>query len=444
MLKIYSPRQAPAHITVVLANKQFADVACDDTRECSARQQGRRSRRPFHAGQHVPPQGPAHGPREGVPSPLASMFAHASAHRVAQGFAHLAQMPPREPPDSRDPPHDPRDSDNTCPRRAFHGMHRGPFNQPGPPAWAAAQRQAEGVPDSGPQHTDSRVRQTVDKSLGAAKAVATAAGDLAFQLLGTAADLVENAIRAPSRPSAVPEAQAQAPAAPAPDSATAPEETAPAERPTAELVQELTFPNGAKALCGASFVKTWLVRNSGSEPWPENMELQLRGNDYFFSNGGKSLSPYRLPPGESRELSINLIAPTRPGRYTEHFSLRDSSTGHSFGPPLTVDIAVDDFEEDWDDLAGHDSDDQPPVAARVEAEADADADADTGAATGQEKEEARWETELHILADMGFLDRERIIPILKISIVSPVSECPELNGQPKQEEIQHAVTMLLN
>jgi Ig-like domain from next to BRCA1 gene len=179
-------------------------------------------------------------------------------------------------------------------------------------------------------------------------------------------------------------------------------------------------------------VKTWALRNSGTEPWPENVELQVCGTNYFFSNGGKSFANFNLEPDAVRELSISLIAPKTPGMYAEHFALRNCATGQAFGPYLRVEIVVTDTDDDWDDLAVpdlRDCRDCHEIGA-------------TDTEVNLKKDD--WKIELSMLAEMGFTDVDSIIPVLEAVLSGPVINRPELNGQPKEEEIHRVVNMLLN
>jgi len=117
--------------------------------------------------------------------------------------------------------------------------------------------------------------------------------------------------------------------------------------PQAVLLEDVTFPASSTVPCGASFVKTWKVQNTGDKSWPSNLRLEVCGTDYTFSNASKDLGDLSCAPGDSVDLSITLIAPAEIGTYVEYFTLRDGTS--IIGPYLCVDLQVVEGGEigDW-------------------------------------------------------------------------------------------------
>ena len=56
---------------------------------------------------------------------------------------------------------------------------------------------------------------------------------------------------------------------------------------------------------------------------------------------------------------------------------------------------------------------------------------------------ADWSTELSILADMGFTDRSRIVPLLDRYMGAPVSSDPSRHGLPDQQRLDRVIQQLL-
>ena len=115
-----------------------------------------------------------------------------------------------------------------------------------------------------------------------------------------------------------------------------------------EIVSENTFLPGTSCLPGTSFIKTWVVCNTGTHSWPEGIKIVVFGQEVNFSCPEHVLVDSPLGPGENKEISLYLVAPKTPGHYVEKFSFATSS-GQLFGPFFSVDINVTDEENfDWD------------------------------------------------------------------------------------------------
>ena len=109
-------------------------------------------------------------------------------------------------------------------------------------------------------------------------------------------------------------------------------------------VKDITIPDGTVVAPGATFRKTWSMKNGGTCVWDGNYVLtQIAGDNL----GGPdivsvtaSLQPNlkytvnrpsaKVYPGETVQISIDLVAPTKPGRYEAYYRLRDNY-GYEFG-----------------------------------------------------------------------------------------------------------------
>ncbi|HPS48995.1 MAG TPA: NBR1-Ig-like domain-containing protein, partial [Flexilinea sp.] len=94
-------------------------------------------------------------------------------------------------------------------------------------------------------------------------------------------------------------------------------------------VNDITIPDDTEMDPGASFRKTWSMKNGGTCVWNEGYSLIFSGGDAM---GGRT--PVFLPnpvyPGETVEISIDLKAPNIPGDYRGYYKLRDN-LGFTFG-----------------------------------------------------------------------------------------------------------------
>lgn len=114
--------------------------------------------------------------------------------------------------------------------------------------------------------------------------------------------------------------EATQPATPATGEATAPPGTSVADCiPDVAFVADVTIPDNTDIPPGVSYVKTWRVRNTGTCTWG-------LGTIWFFSGGSQMGGPdaVRVPetrPGETVDISVNLVAPSTPGTYIGYWQL---------------------------------------------------------------------------------------------------------------------------
>ena len=92
----------------------------------------------------------------------------------------------------------------------------------------------------------------------------------------------------------------------------------------------MTYPDGTKVIGGTSFVKTWRLKNDGSCTWTTSYDLAFVDGDRMSAPSFVDF-PKQVKPGESIDISVSMIAPGTPGKYTAHFMLVDQN-GNRFGP----------------------------------------------------------------------------------------------------------------
>jgi len=115
-------------------------------------------------------------------------------------------------------------------------------------------------------------------------------------------------------------------------------------RPMARFVTDVTIPDGTKLSPGEKFVKTWTMRNDGKGNWPVGSRLMSVGGDNMTvgttAKEGVLVVPAcrEILPGQQVEVSIELQAPSKPGRYVGHFRMQ--AGGHRFGHRVWADIIV--------------------------------------------------------------------------------------------------------
>jgi hypothetical protein len=85
------------------------------------------------------------------------------------------------------------------------------------------------------------------------------------------------------------------------------------------------------------FVKSWTFRNNGENVWPEDtLFIQTNGDDL-----GSTSQTIKGPvmPGMEIEVSMELVAPTLPGKYCAFFRFVHGDN-YRFGQKVWCDILV--------------------------------------------------------------------------------------------------------
>ena len=89
----------------------------------------------------------------------------------------------------------------------------------------------------------------------------------------------------------------------------------------ATFVNDVTIPDGTATAPGASFKKTWRLKNTGTCTWS--------GYTLVFDSG-ESMAPVIDPigtvaPGQEVDVSVTFTAPTAPGDYRSYWRIRNPS-----------------------------------------------------------------------------------------------------------------------
>jgi len=140
-------------------------------------------------------------------------------------------------------------------------------------------------------------------------------------------------------------AVAASPTTPPPAPAASTDTPVPSATPVcdqAKFVSE-TIPDGTIFMPGATFTKSWRLRNTGACTWNSSYAL-------VFDNGNIMGAPNSVPlagnvaPGQEVDVAASMVAPGTPGSYTGYWKLRNASgvlfgvepTGGSFWVKIVV------------------------------------------------------------------------------------------------------------
>ncbi len=111
---------------------------------------------------------------------------------------------------------------------------------------------------------------------------------------------------------------------------------------SATFVKE-TVPDGTIEQPGATFLKTWTIKNTGTCPWDSSWKFVYVSGDIM---GGAYVYNFPQPaaPGDTVDVPISLVAPTADGQYTGYWKIQspwgmvfgDSGSGNPFWVQIVV------------------------------------------------------------------------------------------------------------
>ena len=89
----------------------------------------------------------------------------------------------------------------------------------------------------------------------------------------------------------------------------------------AVLMEDVTILDGTRMKSGQSFTKTWRLKNMGTCPWDASYHLVFLAGNRMGAPDSVALTV--TLPGETVDVSVELIAPSQNGNYTGVFGLRN-------------------------------------------------------------------------------------------------------------------------
>ncbi len=97
----------------------------------------------------------------------------------------------------------------------------------------------------------------------------------------------------------------------------------------AQFVSDVTVPDGMKFNPGATFTKTWRLRNVGTCTWSNSYTMVYDSGAQMGSTTSVNL-PGGTAPGQTVDVSVNLTAPNTAGSYRGYWKFKNAS-GTAFG-----------------------------------------------------------------------------------------------------------------
>jgi len=89
----------------------------------------------------------------------------------------------------------------------------------------------------------------------------------------------------------------------------------------ASFVSDVTIPDNSNVNAGAAFTKTWRIRNAGTCIWWSGYKLTHYSQDAMSAPASVPLPVTN--PGETVDISIDLVAPSAPGTYQGNFVVKN-------------------------------------------------------------------------------------------------------------------------
>jgi hypothetical protein len=93
----------------------------------------------------------------------------------------------------------------------------------------------------------------------------------------------------------------------------------------ASFIEDVTYKDGTEVAPGATFVKTWKLRNTGSCTWNSSYSVVFVRGDSLGAPASVQLTTGSVAPGQEIEVSVAMKAPDTPKEYEGRWRLRNGS-----------------------------------------------------------------------------------------------------------------------
>jgi len=100
-----------------------------------------------------------------------------------------------------------------------------------------------------------------------------------------------------------------------------------------KFVKDVTIPDDMDLAPGEKFTKTWRLQNAGSCPWTIGYLLYFESGDSMGALASLELTSETIQPGDTVDVSVDMIAPQEPGAYQGNWKIRNvKGDGFGVGP----------------------------------------------------------------------------------------------------------------
>jgi len=100
-----------------------------------------------------------------------------------------------------------------------------------------------------------------------------------------------------------------------------------------KFVKDITIPDDMELAPGEKFTKTWRLQNAGSCSWTIGYMLYFESGDSMGAPASLELTSETIQPGDTVDVSVDMIAPQEPGAYQGNWKIRNvKGDGFGVGP----------------------------------------------------------------------------------------------------------------
>ena len=108
---------------------------------------------------------------------------------------------------------------------------------------------------------------------------------------------------------------------------------------SAMFISDVTIPDGTDLDPESEFTKTWRLKNNGSCTWDSEYSFVYTSGDLLGASSSMNLGVDSVNPGESIDISVDMVSPDSAGTYTSYWQMQNAS-GVLFGDAVYVQIDV--------------------------------------------------------------------------------------------------------
>lgn len=98
----------------------------------------------------------------------------------------------------------------------------------------------------------------------------------------------------------------------------------------ASFVADVSVPDNTNFIVEKPFTKTWRLKNVGTCTWTSAYKLVFDSGERMSGPESQPLTTGSVPPGETIDVSVNMVAPALAGTYKSNWKIKDDK-GEVFG-----------------------------------------------------------------------------------------------------------------
>jgi hypothetical protein len=91
-----------------------------------------------------------------------------------------------------------------------------------------------------------------------------------------------------------------------------------------QFITDINYPDDTEVGLSDHFTKTWQLKNIGSCTWTSGYSLVFDHGDQMGAPAAQQLTAGTVAPGQTINISVDLVSPATPGTYQGYFKLRAS------------------------------------------------------------------------------------------------------------------------